>query len=46
MTVLFADLVGSTARAEQLDPEDVDARVLPPGRRREVRAEAEELLAA
>ena len=25
MTVLFADLVGSTARAEQLDPEDVRA---------------------
>jgi class 3 adenylate cyclase len=27
VTVLFADLVGSTARAEQLDPEDVDARL-------------------
>ncbi len=25
MTVLFADLVGFTARAEQMDPEDVDA---------------------
>ena len=27
VTVLFADLVGSTARAEQLDPEDVDAQL-------------------
>ncbi len=27
MTVLFADLVGSTSHAEQLDPEDVDARL-------------------
>ena len=27
VTVLFADLVDSTARAEQLDPEDVDARL-------------------
>jgi class 3 adenylate cyclase/tetratricopeptide (TPR) repeat protein len=27
LTVLFADLVGSTAHAEQLDPEDVDARL-------------------
>jgi class 3 adenylate cyclase len=25
VTVLFADLVGFTARAEQLDPEDVEA---------------------
>jgi class 3 adenylate cyclase len=25
VTVLFADLVGFTARAEPLDPEDVDA---------------------
>ena len=25
MTVLFADLVGFTSRAEELDPEDVDA---------------------
>ena len=29
VTVLFADLVGSTARAEQLDPEDVDAMLGP-----------------
>lgn len=27
VTVLFADLVGSTAHAEQLDPEEVDARL-------------------
>src|SRR5512132_792550 len=27
VTVLFADLVGSTARAEQLDPEDVAAEL-------------------
>jgi class 3 adenylate cyclase len=27
LTVLFADLVGSTARAEQLDPEEVDAQL-------------------
>ena len=29
MTVLFADLVGFTARAESLDPEDVDAFLRP-----------------
>ena len=29
MTVLFADLVGSTARAEVLDPEDVNAILAP-----------------
>ena len=29
MTVLFADLVGSTARAEALDPEDVRAILAP-----------------
>ena len=29
MTVLFADLVGFTARAESLDPEDVDAVLRP-----------------
>jgi class 3 adenylate cyclase len=29
VTVLFADLVGSTARAEQLDPEDVRAILAP-----------------
>ena len=29
MTVVFADLVGSTARAEQLDPEDVRAILSP-----------------
>ena len=29
MTVVFADLVGSTARAEQLDPEDVRAILAP-----------------
>ena len=29
MTVLFADLVGSTARSEQLDPEDVRAILAP-----------------
>ena len=29
VTVVFADLVGSTARAEQLDPEDVRAILLP-----------------
>src|SRR5262245_65455679 len=27
VTVLFADLVGSTSRAEQLDPEEVDAEL-------------------
>src|SRR5580765_3132674 len=29
VTVLFADLVGFTARSEQLDPEDVDAMLGP-----------------
>jgi class 3 adenylate cyclase/predicted ATPase len=29
VTVLFADIVGSTARAEQLDPEDVRAMLAP-----------------
>src|SRR5216117_3971786 len=29
VTVVFADLVGSTARAERLDPEDVRAILLP-----------------
>jgi class 3 adenylate cyclase len=29
VTVLFADLVGLTARAEQLDPEDVDGAARP-----------------
>jgi len=29
VTVLFADLVGSTARAEALDPEDVRAILAP-----------------
>jgi class 3 adenylate cyclase len=29
VTVLFADLVGFTARAEQLDPEDVEAMLRP-----------------
>jgi len=29
VTVLFADLVGFTARAEQLDPEDVEAILRP-----------------
>ena len=29
VTVLFADLVGSTARAEQLDPEEVRAILAP-----------------
>ena len=29
VTVLFADLVGFTARAEQLDPEDVAALLAP-----------------
>ena len=29
VTVLFADLVGFTARAESLDPEDVDAILRP-----------------
>src|SRR6266496_6377796 len=29
VTVLFADLVGSTARAEGLDPEDVEAMLSP-----------------
>ena len=29
VTVLFADLVGFTARSEQLDPEDVDAVLRP-----------------
>jgi class 3 adenylate cyclase len=27
VTVLFADLVGFTSRAEQMDPEDVDAEL-------------------
>ena len=39
MTVLFADLVGFTARAERLDPEDV-AAVLRPYHER-LRAELE-----
>jgi len=30
VTVLFADLVGFTARAETLDPEDVEAILAPP----------------
>ena len=29
ITVLFADLVGFTARAEELDPEDVEAILEP-----------------
>jgi class 3 adenylate cyclase/tetratricopeptide (TPR) repeat protein len=29
VTVLFSDIVGSTAKAEQMDPEDVDARLAP-----------------
>src|SRR5580765_6780388 len=29
VTVLFADLVGFTSRAEQLDPEDVEAMLRP-----------------
>ena len=29
MTVLFCDLVGFTARSEQLDPEDVSATLAP-----------------
>ena len=29
VTVLFADLVGFTSRAEQLDPEDVEAILRP-----------------
>jgi len=29
ITVVFTDIVGSTARAEQLDPEDVRARLVP-----------------
>ena len=29
MTVLFADLVGFTSRAEELDPEDVEAILRP-----------------
>ncbi len=29
VTVVFADLVGSTARAERLDPEDVQAILAP-----------------
>jgi class 3 adenylate cyclase/tetratricopeptide (TPR) repeat protein len=29
ITVLFTDIVGSTARAEQMDPEDVRARLAP-----------------
>ena len=29
ITVLFADLVGFTSRAEQLDPEDVEAILRP-----------------
>ena len=33
VTVLFADLVGFTAQAEQLDPEDVEAVLLPYHRR-------------
>src|SRR5213083_1277739 len=39
VTVLFADLVGFTARAEQLDPEDVRALLAPYHRR--LRAELE-----
>ena len=37
VTVLFADLVGSTSRAEGLDPEDVRA-ILSPGRWRSASA--------
>jgi predicted ATPase/class 3 adenylate cyclase len=33
ITVLFTDIVGSTAKAEQLDPEDVRARLAPYYRR-------------
>jgi class 3 adenylate cyclase len=29
ITVLFTDIVGSTAKAEQMDPEDVRARLAP-----------------
>src|SRR5213595_308785 len=29
VTVLFTDIVGSTAKAEQMDPEDVRARLAP-----------------
>ncbi|MGZ8740331.1 MAG: zinc-ribbon domain-containing protein, partial [Gaiellaceae bacterium] len=29
VTVLFSDIVGSTAKAEQMDPEDVRARLAP-----------------
>jgi class 3 adenylate cyclase len=32
VTVLFCDIVGSTATAEQLDPEDVRARLAPRSR--------------
>ena len=39
VTVLFADLVGFTARAESLDPEDVDAVLAP--YHRHVRSELE-----
>ena len=39
VTVLFCDIVGSTAKAEQLDPEDVRARLAPYYER--VRAELE-----
>ena len=35
MTVLFADLVGFTSRAERLDPEDVRALLSPYYARRE-----------
>ena len=40
VTVLFADLVGFTSRAEQLDPEDVAARARPLPRARPQRARA------
>jgi class 3 adenylate cyclase len=39
ITAIFVDLVGSTARSEQLDPEDVKALVAPYHAR--VRAELE-----
>jgi class 3 adenylate cyclase len=44
VTVLFADLVGFTARAEQLDPEDVRALLAP--YHAHLRSELERLLAA
>ena len=42
VTVLFTDIVGSTAKAEQMDPEDVRARLAPYYKELRIRAETAE----